>query len=367
MYYLGIESSCDETSIAILEGNTNLKTSTDFLSYLNSFKILANTVSSQVLIHQKYGGVVPEIGAREHAKGIHSVYNQALKQANLSHLDLINNLDKIFVTTNPGLVSALRVGQEFAKTLTFFSKQQIQREVEIVDINHLDGHLASCFYNSDKIQTNIFPHLHLLVSGGNTQLILLQDFNNKQIVGKTLDDAAGECFDKIGRMLGLKYPAGVLISKIADLNNSANISNLPIGMSKDTSLNFSYSGLKTAVRYLIEKQKFDSWKYEQSLTDKEIEYLLDPNPGIKIDHLEFIKNICISAQYVIIKQLQNKLNLAIKEFNPTSIGLSGGVSANSALRNSIQKNTKRQVLIAPRNLTGDNGAMIALAGVAGLF
>lgn len=367
MYYLGIESSCDETSIAILEGDVNLKDNNNFLDYLNSFKILANVVSSQILIHQKYGGVVPEVGAREHAKGIHSVYNQALEKSGLSHLDLINNLDKIFVTTKPGLVSALRVGLEFAKTLSFFIQQEIKKDIEIVEINHLDGHVASCFYGHQNTETKIFPHLHLLVSGGNSQIILLQDFNNKQIVGKTLDDAAGECFDKIGRMLGLKYPAGVYISKIADLNKSQNVSNLPIGMLKDTSLNFSYSGLKTAVRYLIEKQNFKAWKYEQTLTDIELEYLLEVNPTSKIDHLEFIKNICISAQYVIIKQLQNKLNLAIKEFKPNSVGLSGGVSANTALRYSIETNSKIEVLIAPRNLTGDNGAMIALAGVSGFF
>lgn len=366
MYYLGIESSCDETSIAILEGDVNLNKD-NFLDYLNTFKVLANIVSSQILIHQKYGGVVPEVGAREHAKGIHTVYNQALIQADLSHLELINNLDKIFVTTKPGLVSALRVGLEFAKSLNFFIQQETKKNIEIVEINHLDGHVASCFYGTQKTEMDIFPHLHLLVSGGNSQLILLQDFNTKQIVGKTLDDAAGECFDKIGRMLGLKYPAGVYISKIADLNKSENLSNLPIGMSKDTSLNFSYSGLKTAVRYLIEKQNFKSWKYEQSLTDEELEYLLEPDPATKMDHLEFIKNICISAQYVIIKQLQNKLNLAIKEFKPKSVGLSGGVSANTALRNSIETNSKIEVLIAPRNLTGDNGAMIALAGVCGLF
>jgi len=367
MYYLGIESSCDETSIAILEGTINSTDRSSILEYLNSFKIFANVVSSQILIHQKYGGVVPEIGAREHAKGIHTVYNQALEKANLKHLQLIQNLDKIFVTTRPGLVSALRVGLEFAKIISFFIYQQTQKKVEIVEINHLDGHVASCFYGQEINMENIFPHLHLLVSGGNSQIILLQDFNNKKIVGKTLDDAAGECFDKVGRMLGLKYPAGVYISKIADLHKSENISNLPIGMIKDDSLNFSYSGLKTAVRYLIEKQNFKSWKYEQPLTEKELEYLLENKTSSKIDHLEFIKNICISTQYVIIKQLQNKLNLAIKEFEPKSVGLSGGVSANTLLRNSIENNSKIKVLIAPRNLTGDNGAMIALAGVTEMF
>ena len=377
MYYLGVESSCDETSIAILKGEID-SNSNSFVEYLNSFEILANSVSSQILVHQKYGGVVPEVGAREHANNIHIVYNQALADANLTHQELMTGLDKIFVTTNPGLVSALRVGLEFAKSLSFFGGLSSNKIIEVVEINHLNGHLASSFYKQDLAlnsgnkkdiypkNTDIFPNLHLLVSGGNSQIILLNSWNDKKIVGKTLDDAAGECFDKIGRMLGLKYPAGVIISQITSNSKSENLINLPVGMLKNSSLDLSYSGLKTAVRYLIEKQNFKSWKYQKELKKEELEYLLNPLNQEKIEHLEFIKKICISTQYVIIKQLQNKLNLAIKEFKPKSIGLSGGVSANQVLRNTLETNFKLPLFIAPKKLTGDNGAMIALAGLGDL-
>jgi len=377
MYYLGVESSCDETSIAILKGEID-SNSNSFVEYLNSFEILANSVSSQILVHQKYGGVVPEVGAREHANNIHIVYNQALADANLTHQELMTGLDKIFVTTNPGLVSALRVGLEFAKSLSFFGGLSSNKIIEVVEINHLNGHLASSFYKQNLAlnsgnkkdiypkNTDIFPNLHLLVSGGNSQIILLNSWNDKKIVGKTLDDAAGECFDKIGRMLGLKYPAGVIISQITSNSKSENLINLPVGMLKNSSLDLSYSGLKTAVRYLIEKQNFKSWKYQKELKKEELEYLLNPLNQEKIEHLEFIKKICISTQYVIIKQLQNKLNLAIKEFKPKSIGLSGGVSANQVLRNTLETNFKLPLFIAPKKLTGDNGAMIALAGLGDL-
>jgi N6-L-threonylcarbamoyladenine synthase len=377
MYYLGVESSCDETSIAILKGEIN-SNSNSFVEYLNSFEILANSVSSQILVHQKYGGVVPEVGAREHANNIHIVYNQALADANLTHQELMTGLDKIFVTTNPGLVSALRVGLEFAKSLSFFGGLSSNKIIEVVEINHLNGHLASSFYKQDLAlnsgnkkdiypkNTDIFPNLHLLVSGGNSQIILLNNWNDKKIVGKTLDDAAGECFDKIGRMLGLKYPAGVIISQITSNSENENLINLPVGMLKNSSLDLSYSGLKTAVRYLIEKQNFKIWKYQKELKKEELEYLLNPLNQEKIEHLEFIKKICISTQYVIIKQLQNKLNLAIKEFKPKSIGLSGGVSANQVLRNTLETNFKLPLFIAPKKLTGDNGAMIALAGLGDL-
>jgi N6-L-threonylcarbamoyladenine synthase len=361
---LAIESSCDETSIAILKQNQTLGSSQSYFQYINSFEVLSNVISSQIEIHKEYGGVIPELGAREHAKNIHEVFNSALSQANFCKGDLFNNLLEIKVTTNPGLVSALRVGLEFAKTIQFYCQKSFDFKPEIKEINHLYGHLSSSFFQSLKSLSNqkysdkeVFSHLHLLVSGGNSQIILMNSPENKKIVGQTLDDAAGETFDKIGRMLGLPYPAGISIAKIAGVQNQ-NYFNFPIGMSKNKQLNYSFSGLKTAVRYFIEKQSFENWKFEQKLSPEEIEALLIDNN--LPDYLDFIKKVCISVQSVITLQLTKKISLAIKEFQPKSLGLSGGVSANQLLRNELQKVSKLTLFLPDKSLTGDNAVMIGL-------
>ena len=230
------------------------------------------------------------------------------------------------------------------------------------------------------IDTQTFPHLHLLVSGGNSQLILLQSWQNWEIVGQTLDDAAGECFDKCGRSLGLPYPAGVYLSRIARLNNT-NYCNLPISMlgqkqadNSQSNLNYSFSGLKTAVRYLAQKQTIPDFEFEKSLSEAEIQELTDfglqPNFDFQklSPKLRFIYDVCCSVQSVIIKQLLNKIQLAITIHKPHSIGLSGGVSANQLLRQELQKTAAQnqivKVLIPPLALSGDNAVMIALAGLA---
>lgn len=223
--------------------------------------------------------------------------------------------------------------------------------------------------STNSITKKIFPHLHLLVSGGNSQVILItKTFNDLKIIGQTLDDAAGETFDKIGRMLGLTYPAGVKLAKIAALDET-NYLNFPVSMKNSLNYNFSFSGLKTHVRYLI--QKNDILTFEQPLTTSEFDLLVSSSlDQLKISNekLFLIKQICVSSQAAIIQQLINKIEQAIKELKPTSIGLSGGVSANLLLRKKMEylatKYTENLLFKPHISLTGDNAIMIGLAGVS---
>ena len=375
MYYLSIETSCDETSLTLLRPRAY---EGGFLAYLNSFEVVASVVSSQIDVHCEFGGVVPEIGAREHAQYIHLLFKLLLSkleqgtQQTLSgrqvpvvdldiqeHSFVLEGIQKIFVTTNPGLVSALRVGWAFAQSLQY----HLPHDPEIVEINHLHGHMVSCFYEAELLNlpnSEVFPHVHLLVSGGNSQLLLLESPSNWRIIGATLDDAAGESFDKAGRLLGLPYPAGVSISRIAGLEQE-NIHDLPRGMLKNPEFNYSFSGLKTAVRYYVQKQK---WPLEDYLTREQITYLITtPRVEITDARLRFVKEMCISLQYVVVEQLVRKLRGVITEYKPQSLGLSGGVSANPLLRQEVQALHSR-VFAPPLYLTGDNATMIGLSGVS---
>ncbi len=376
MLILSIESSCDETSLALLEGTIDPKLG--FYKQVNQFKIVNSLISSQIDIHKQYGGVIPEIGARSHAEQIHILLKDLLSkvvdpQSNSFYLsqneiNYLSKLDYIFVTTEPGLVSALRVGREFAKTLQFFIHQLSGNFVEISSVNHLRGHIISSLYNMGEVvdDINIFPHLHLLVSGGNTQLILLRSPDDAEIIGQTLDDASGECFDKIGRMLGFSYPGGVWLAKTAGLEKY-NKFDLPISMKGKPSFNFSYSGLKTACKYILQDPEIADFKFEERLSDLEVSDLVSNN----IDNntkLSFIRDFSISAQAVIVQQLVNQTKRAIKKYNPTTIGVSGGVSANSLLRKELGMVCGNLKLFKPHiSLTGDNAVMIGLAGVSKLF
>lgn len=217
----------------------------------------------------------------------------------------------------------------------------------------------------------IFPHLHLLVSGGNSQLILFEDWSNWKIVGQTLDDAAGESFDKIGRMLGYSYPAGVSLSKVAKLHEELYFE-LPESMKND-SLNFSFSGLKTACRYFISSQPNELITYEKSLDEQELKNLFDTTKiqELNSEKLKFITKMSISVQFLIVNQLVKKLNLAVRRFCPNSIGLSGGVSANLLLQNKFleaaKNNNVKNIFIPNKKLTGDNAIMIGLAGLSDLI
>ncbi len=362
MIALAIESSCDETSLAIVNCPLNIE-DLSFYSSINSIEVLSSIISSQIELHANFGGVVPELGAREHAEQIHSLFQTVIKESQIN----LKDLTQILVTTSPGLMSALRVGLEFARSLQYFLQKKYSHKVSIVNVNHLEGHVASCFFdpksNFSFTDKDIFPHLHLLVSGGNTQLRLLNSWLDHEIIGHTLDDAAGEAFDKSGRMMGIKYPAGALVDKIAGLN-SKNTLELPVSMLKSADCNFSFSGLKTAVRYKIQKANIDDLILEKLLTTGEIEQLLQLDVKNLNPKLVFIKNLCQSVQTVILKQIENKLKLAIKLHSPASIGLSGGVSASIKLRQLISTlANSKPVFIPDRNLSGDNAIMIALAGL----
>jgi N6-L-threonylcarbamoyladenine synthase len=368
--YLAIESSCDETSIAILDKQKK-PVPEDFLVKIQEIKILSSVISSQIEVHKQYGGVIPEIGAREHAKNIYTVFDETLKKGGITKQFFLENLEGVFVTSEPGLFSALQVGLEFAKIIKFWVREKTQKEIQISHINHLHGHISSCFYNPEltPLENNTFPHLHLLVSGGNTQLILLSSWSEKSILGQTLDDAAGECLDKVGRMLGFPYPGGVWVAKIAK-ETRENWLNLPIGMQKSKNLDFSYSGLKTSVRYLVQSQKFENWVFEQKLSQSELDILLNMGgskepSSTTSNHLEFIYKVCVSTQFVVVAQLINVIKKSLKEINPRSIGISGGVSANLLLRSNIQElfSNKAEIFLPPKNLTGDNAVMIGIAGL----
>jgi N6-L-threonylcarbamoyladenine synthase len=433
MFYLAIESSCDETSLAILEKNndivkegpsvhnSNIKNTQNhkinFYREINQIQVISSVISSQVETHAQYGGVVPEVGARLHAEQIHGLFqivlDEAVSKLRIKNEEFFNCLETIFVTSEPGLMSALRVGIEFGKSLQFYMEKEFGKSVNLEFVNHLQGHVASSFYEVEKktlykefvevgklplakglaaqadwgcksdathngdtvvVATNdlsnhnLFPHLHLMISGGNTQIRLLNSWQDWQIVGQTIDDAAGECFDKAARMVGIPYPGGATLSKIAG-DQYSNPLCLPIAMLQSKDLNISLSGLKTAVRYKIQKAKIPNLTLDEALTSQEIEILKNQSMFLDNPKLQFIKQICISTQYAIIEQIIRKIDLAIKQYQPSSIGISGGVSANQVLINKIQElksveSLEIQKVFAPDpSLTGDNAVMIGLAGL----
>jgi N6-L-threonylcarbamoyladenine synthase len=371
---LAIETSCDETSLAFLEVDFSAK---NFYDKINSTQVLSSVISSQIDIHKEYGGVVPEVSARAHAEQIHFLFQRIVEEAKID----LSNLSYIFVTAEPGLMSALKVGIEFAKSIKFFVERKFGNSIEINKVNHLQGHVASSFFEPAKVDkkdkipikrnhkdSEIFPHLHLLVSGGNTQLRLLNSWTDFEILGQTLDDAVGETYDKIGRMLGLQYPSGAVIEKIAKLHleQNPNPQNLPVSMLRSNDFNFSLSGLKTAARYKVRDCQITGVELEKKLSAQEIEILLDSKASLN-SKLKFVAEICISTVYAINQQTKAKLQKAIHTKKPKSMGLSGGVSASQPLRDIVKELAAgKQIFLPDLSLTGDNAIMIGLAGVLDL-
>lgn len=354
MKILAIETSCDETSIAILKGEEKS----------GVFKILANVVSSQVKIHAKWGGVVPNLAAREHLKNIIPVLNETLKKAKV----VLSEIDLIAITQGPGLIPALLIGINAAKTLAYFC------EKPLIGIHHIEGHIYANYINQKK-EGNLsqfkFPVLALVVSGGHTQLILMKDYLNYKIIGETLDDAAGEAFDKIAKIMNLGYPGGPAVAKRAlegksQIMNKFKIQNahkiqsgknkkskdiFPRPMINSGDLNFSFSGLKTAVLYFYEKIK-------KEIKDKK--------------NLEAHKNfICWEAQTAIVEVLRKKSLMAIEKYHPQSFFLAGGVAANKELRGDFEKHIKNNLGVeftCPLiEYCGDNAAMIAVVAFSKLI
>lgn len=330
MKILGIETSCDETAMSVIE-----------VSDKDNIKVLSNVISSQVKLHAKYGGVVPSLAAREHVKNIKHVFDLALKEAGISPPagGLKKEIDLIAVTHGPGLGPALLVGLTFAKTISWLYKKPL------VGVSHLEGHIYSNWLNKGfKTKTVKFPILSLLVSGGHTELVLMHDHRSFELVGETMDDAVGEAFDKVARLLGLGYPGGPLISKLAEKGNPKKYL-LPRPMSKSKNYNFSYSGLKTAVLYLIRD--------------------LNPPAGRKKLNTQTKADIAASFQEAAIDVLIQKTIRAAKEYKADAVFLSGGVSANKLLREELRRNATEadiKYFQPPMEYTTDNATMIAVAG-----
>ncbi len=313
---LAIESSCDETAVAILH------------HHQNNVTVLASEISSQIDIHREFGGVVPELASRNHSLHLRPLIEMALANAELK----IDAIDAFAATAGPGLASSLLVGNTTAKSLAVATGKPF------ISVNHMEGHLLSPFIDQPDLRSN----LALIVSGGHTLLIHMKNFGDYELLGSTRDDAAGEAYDKVGKMLGLPYPGGPEIEKQAH-NGSPTAYDFPRSMIKD-GLDFSFSGLKTAVLYQLEK--------------------INPTDGSAPQ--EAIPDLCASFQQAVIDILVAKTLRATEHCGETLISLSGGVSCNQALRTSMQQaclQNNLELLIARPSLSTDNAAMIGFVAI----
>lgn len=318
IYTLAIESSCDDTSAAIL---------------LND-KVLSNVVARQE-IHEQYGGVVPELASRAHQQNIVPVVDIALKKAGIQKEDL----SCIAFTQGPGLMGSLLVGGSFAKSMS------MALNIPLIAVNHMKGHILAHFIDEEGYEKPTFPFLAMTISGGHTQIIQVDSFFEMKIIGETTDDAVGEAFDKSAKILGLPYPGGPLIDKYA---KEGNPKAFPFTKPKVDGLNFSFSGLKTQILYFIQKNVKDNPNFvEENLAD-----------------------ICASIQHTIINILMDKLKLAVKETGVKQIAIGGGVSANSGIRNTLKEAEKKygwQTYVPKFEYTTDNAAMIGIVGYYSLL
>lgn len=319
---LAIETSCDETAASVLIG--------DIKGTQPTFKFLSSVVKSQIAIHKKTGGVVPEVAARAHMQNILPVTEKALTDAKLQ----LQDLDYIAVTSGPGLVVSLIVGTEFAKGLS------LATGIPLLPTNHMEGHLYSAFAQQPERIT--FPVLSIIVSGGHTMFVLMKDYKNYKVIGNTVDDAAGEGFDKVARLLKLPYPGGPEISKLAVQGRTD--CNFPRPMINDKNFNFSFSGLKTAVLYHIDK--LTAGKKSRALT------------------LQQKRDIAMSFEEAVADVITKKANRAVEKYGIKTVALSGGVAANRKLRAKLAemcKTYKLKFTVPDFELCTDNAQMIALA------
>ena len=313
-YILGIESSCDDTSAAVVCGT----------------KILSNVIAGQK-IHAEFGGVVPELASRAHQQNIIPVVDTALKRAGINK----EQLSAIAFTNGPGLLGSLLVGNSFAKGMA------LSLNIPLIVVDHLQAHVLANFLDTEENKPKPeFPFLCLTVSGGHTQLLMVHSYFNMEMLGRTIDDAAGEAFDKAAKILGLSYPGGPVIDKLAQQGNPKKFA---FSIAKLPDLDFSFSGLKTSFLYFVRDQ-------------------LKENPHFIEENLN---DLAASMQFHIIKSLTDKMEKALKTHPCTNFALSGGVAANSELRNKMLEladKYKLRVTIPPLALTTDNAAMIACYG-----
>lgn len=321
MLILGMESSCDETSVAVVDGETR--------------KILSNIVASQIDVHRLYGGVVPEIASRAHIEAISNITYRALDEAGVTPGDI----GAVAVTANPGLIGALLVGVNFAKSLAY------SRRIPLVAVNHVKAHAAAAYLTDPTLEP---PFLALIVSGGHTSIFEVTDHRTFNTVGCTRDDAAGEAFDKIGRVIGMPYPGGAALDKLAYEGDQGAVK-LPSPALAGDNLDFSFSGIKTAALNYINAEKMKGGELN-------------------------VADIAASYTHAVVDALAKKCDIALDRTGHKRMVLAGGVAANSHLRNAIEKVCKKHgatLTVPPISLCGDNAAMVAQAGyfeyVAGVF
>ena len=312
---LGIESSCDDTSAAVLRGNI----------------LLSNVIASQA-VHKEYGGVVPELASRAHEQNILPVVSEAIKRAGIS----ANDLDAIAFTRGPGLLGSLLVGVNYAKGLA------MSLGIPMVEVNHLHAHVMAHFIEEkgEEHQSPEYPFLCLLVSGGNSQIILCHSPYKMEIVGQTIDDAAGEAFDKCAKVMGLGYPGGPIVNRLA---NEGNPHAFKFAKPNVPGYDYSFSGLKTSFLYTLRDE-------------------IKLNPNFVEENKE---DLCASLQYTVIEILMKKLRLAAKELKIKHVAVAGGVSANTGLREAFVDHARRygwSIYIPKFAYTTDNAAMVAMSG-----
>lgn len=313
VFILAIESSCDDTAAAVLQND----------------KVLSNVVANQT-VHNEYGGVVPELASRAHQQNIVPVIDAAIKRAGIKKEDL----SAVAFTQGPGLMGSLLVGSSFAKSLS------LALGVPLIAVNHMQAHILAHFIDEENFDKPEFPFLALTISGGHTQVVKVNDYFDMEIIGETTDDAVGEAFDKSAKILGLPYPGGPLIDKYAQLGNPKAFA---FTKPKVPRLDFSFSGLKTAILYFIQKNTTENPKFiEENLND-----------------------ICASIQHTIIEILMDKIKMAVEQTGITQIAIGGGVSANSGIRNTLKETESRygwKTFIPKFEYTTDNAAMIGIVG-----
>jgi len=312
-YILGIESSCDDTAASVIHNG----------------QVLSNVVANQK-IHEEYGGVVPELASRAHQQNIVPVVHQALRKANIDKKEL----SAIAFTQGPGLMGSLLVGTSFAKSLS------LGLNIPLIAVNHMQAHILAHFIKADEQRAPSFPFLALTISGGHTQIVKVTDYFEMEVLGETIDDAVGEAFDKSAKILGLPYPGGPLIDKYAQLGNPKAFT---FPKPKVGPLEFSFSGLKTAILYFIEKNTAN-------------------DPNFIETHLN---DICASIQFTIVDYLMDKLKNAVELTGLNQVAIGGGVSANSEVRKVLkeaEKNMGWTTYIPKCEYCTDNAAMIAIVG-----
>lgn len=330
MKILGIESSCDETAAAIVEDGR---------------KLLSNVVNSQIDIHAHYGGVIPEIAARSHIEVINPVINQALANAKLTW----NDIDAIAVTYAPGLIGSLLVGTLAARTLA------ITKNKPLYPIHHVEGHVYANFITEqgEGLELQLpskqpeFPMLALIVSGGHSQLVLFKDHGNYELLGQTQDDAVGEAFDKVAKIVGLPYPGGPAIAKTAESGDPRRYQ-LPKAKLQNP-YDFSFSGLKTAVLRAVQREAGVDFTFPSHELPGLVSY---------VQRADF----AASFQHVAIETLVDKAEKAYHDYAPKSVVIAGGVAANLELRRQLQERLPLSIEYAPIQLCTDNAAMIATLG-----